>query len=1167
VRAVVFDGGPPSWINQLDDAELVARIGPETLRRGHAYAIDGAVLDLSTSDGGRLILASVDGNARSPYSTLVSAGNGSGAAGPDWHGDCSCPMRVDCKHVAAVILKTRQLLSFNTVLSRAELTIAPPRRAPAPAPTPAPPALPVPRARPPLSGWETQLAGLVRDDPPPPAAVPLGLLVEIAPNRPGRYAAVTGQGRPPVRIRLRPVVAGRSGAWVKTGASWRDLEDGRVGRFDPDQREAVLAVMVRFRAHSATSYYSYSEPSVYLDDLGPGLWPVLRGVLDAGVALVPAGRSDPPVQLSGPASVALDLARDDPDGPARLGALVRLPKRDQPREQDQPLEQDQLRRPGGVTLLGNPAHGMVLQQAERLLLVPFERPLPDHVSGLLATGGEITIPAAELPRFLTRYYPSLRQRVSVGSSDGSVSFPEVEPPRLAVSVAFEQGHQTSLRWEFAYPVDGRTVRVPVGSPESGAGGSGPGVGRIPDSSPGNGAGHGPDVARDRVVERALVAAARELVDITNGPRLFPQARLTGLDTATFVEQVLPRLRDRADIELAVNGTPLAYTEAPEPPVITLSATDAVPDGDRPDPDGTDWFDLGIAVSVAGESVPFRPLFTALAGGQDRLLLDTGTWFRLDRPELATLRRLIDEARELTDGDPATLRVTPWQAGLWEELVSLGVVSQQSERWTRTVGALLALDTLPRPDPPMGLRAELRPYQLAGYHWLCLLVEHGLGGILADDMGLGKTLQTLAMIARFHQTGSLEAPVLVVAPTSVVATWAGESARFTPDLNVVTITETARRSGRPLAERIAGAQVVVTSYALLRIDEADYRAQRWSVLVLDEAQFVKNHQAKTYQCARRLSAPAKLAITGTPLENSLMDLWALLSITAPGLFPNPASFTERYRKPIESGSAPELLGTLRRRIRPLMLRRTKEAIAPELPPKIEQTLDVVLEPGHRRLYDTYLQRERKRVLGLAENFQRNRFAIFRSLTVLRQLSLDASLVDAKHAGMKSAKIEALVAQLRELAAEGHRALVFSQFTGFLHAVRDRLDREGIGYCYLDGHTRDRPRRIAEFTDGDDPAFLISLKAGGFGLTLTEADYVFVLDPWWNPAAENQAIDRAHRIGQDKTVMVYRMVATDTIEEKVVALQQRKRDLFARVVDDGDLLGSALDAQDIRGLFDR
>jgi SNF2 family DNA or RNA helicase len=249
----------------------------------------------------------------------------------------------------------------------------------------------------------------------------------------------------------------------------------------------------------------------------------------------------------------------------------------------------------------------------------------------------------------------------------------------------------------------------------------------------------------------------------------------------------------------------------------------------------------------------------------------------------------------------------------------------------------------------------------------------------------------------------------------------------------------------------------------------------------------------------------------------------------------------------------------------MLRRTKEQVASELPPKQEQVLEVTLHPRHQKIYQTHLQRERQKVLGLIGDLDKNRFAIFRSLTLLRQLSLAPALVDEKYSEVRSSKVDAFIEQITEVVQEGHRALVFSQFTSFLRLVRDRLDAEGIGYCYLDGRTRDRATQIAAFKAGVAPVFLISLKAGGFGLNLTEADYVFVLDPWWNPAVEAQAVDRTHRIGQDKTVMVYRLVAVDTIEEKVMELKARKQDLFDKVMDEDALLSAPLTAEDVKGLF--
>ena len=436
------------------------------------------------------------------------------------------------------------------------------------------------------------------------------------------------------------------------------------------------------------------------------------------------------------------------------------------------------------------------------------------------------------------------------------------------------------------------------------------------------------------------------------------------------------------------------------------------------------------------------------------------------------------------------------------------------------------------------------------------------------MGLGKTVQILSAVAalRAHAPAGDPSPVLVVAPTSVVGSWVEQAERFCPGLRVRAVRRTAAKREETLTRIAEGCDVVVTSYTIARLCEEEFIAQDWAWVVCDEAQFVKNHRSRTYQVARRIGAPFTLAITGTPLENSLSDLWSMFSLAAPGLFPRLEGFTENYRKPVEKNGKTDVLGRLRARIRPFMLRRTKREVVRELPEKVEQITRLELTPAHRRRYDQHLTRERTRVLGMLEDMDRNRVAIFRALTKLRQLALDPRLVDTELPPTPSAKITTLLEHIRELAEEGHRALVFSSFTGFLKLVREALEAEGIEYVYLDGRTRDRPARIARFREGDAPVFLISLKAGGFGLTLTEADYVFVLDPWWNPAAENQAVDRAHRIGQTRAVNVYRMVSADTIEEKVVALQQRKRDLFASVIDTGEFRSAAITASDIRGLLE-
>ena len=436
----------------------------------------------------------------------------------------------------------------------------------------------------------------------------------------------------------------------------------------------------------------------------------------------------------------------------------------------------------------------------------------------------------------------------------------------------------------------------------------------------------------------------------------------------------------------------------------------------------------------------------------------------------------------------------------------------------------------------------------------------------------------------------------------------QAERFCPGLRVRAVRRTAAKREETLAQIVEGCDVVVTSYTIARLGEEEFIAQDWAWVVCDEAQFVKNHASATYKAVRRLRSPSTIAITGTPLENSLMDLWALMSIAAPGLLPDPERFGQVYRKPIDRGDA-EALGRLRRRMRPFLLRRTKEQVAADLPAKTEQVLTVELGAKHRKAYDQRLARERQRILGLLEeDTAQSRFIALKALTTLRQMALDPALVDGgdgtepgdidtagsegaadagggsgeSEAGGKggsgrkpargargakgkavtasatghrgpgrrpspSAKVEVLLEHLGPILSEGHRALVFSQFTRYLTGVREHLEATGVRTAYMDGSTPDRQKVIDAFRAGEADVFLISLKAGGFGLTLTEADYVFLLDPWWNPQAEEQAVDRTHRIGQDKPVMVYRLVSADTIEEKVMALKEKKAELFARVVE--------------------
>ena len=1057
----------------MSDDALARRFGPETLRRGRAYATQRRVGPVTVAGDERRLVVSASVDGTHTYQTLIT--KGSASSGPWMTTHCSCPLGGDCKHAVAVLI---------TVRASAESADQTPSTL---------------RATP---SWQRALRDLAEEAGAVPQGSPLAVQVTLV--REGE-------------VSLLPMRRGVSGRWIRGDLQW-DRLPGAGREYRPRHVEALQEIHASAGGGYYTGYYSPGR-TVSLDEARPAIWAALREARDAGVEFVPGSRT-PPVRFADrPASLVVEVE------PSAAGLTLT------PRFSVPGVAPD-----GAVHLIGHPGHGIAGTVNGELLLAWLERPLSKAQASLLKAG-RVEVPAHDIPQFAARYLPALRRSIEVHEAEG-ISLPAPARPVVEVQVSFHPGHRATLRWSVGYGRAPDRLVLPV----------------VPQADE-------PPV-RDPDAERTLFATLPDgpwpSIDTVFGRRPAAEAILAGRATIELATVSLPRLLALDDVDVIVHGDVPDYRESADAPEVRLSVRER-------DDGATDWFDLAVDVTLGAEHVPFVELFTALTLGQDHLVLASGTWFSLDRPEFEQLRHLIEEARELGDGESGQYRLRVEHAGLWEELVSLGVVAEQAARWQRAVSGLLDPAELPPVPVPAGLLATLRPYQLEGFRWLSFLWASRLGGILADDMGLGKTLQALALIASAHERGELSDPVLVVAPTSVLPTWASEAARFTPGLDVRVVTRTASKLGVPLTEAAAGAQVVVTSYTLLRLDADEYAAQRWSVVFLDEAQFVKNRHARAYQAVRKLSAGIRIAMTGTPLENNLMDLWSLLSITAPGLYPDPERFAELYRRPIESHTDPEALPRLRRRIRPLMLRRTKQAVATDLPPKQEQVLPVTLSPAHRRLYDKQLQAERQKVLGLVGDLNRNRIAIFRSLTVLRQLSLSPALVDSAHAP-QSAKIDLLVEMLTELAAEGHRALVFSQFTSFLALVKARLDAAGLGYQYLDGRTRDRAARVTAFRSGSDPAFLISLKAGGFGLTLTEADYVFVLDPWWNPAAELQAIDRTHRIGQDKSVVVYRLVSEDTIEERVVALQQRKRDLFDQVVGSGSELAAPLNADDIRGLLD-
>ncbi|WP_250001538.1 DEAD/DEAH box helicase [Actinoplanes sp. M2I2] len=964
--------------------------------------------------------------------------------------------------------------------------------------------------------WESQLSAWVRDvagpqPVPQPVDPGIGLQFELV------DAYVSRTRKTQQRISMRPVLPGRRG-WVRTGISWHSLDYVGGGSPDLKHHRRLLTEIVKLSGSHA-HYYGGSNASIFLDEFGSRrIWDLLAEAQESGLPLVEYGKDARPVIVARrPARVSMRV--DRVDGDLSLHAVVQ--------DDGMPVELE------NAMFIGEPAHGIaswgVRGEADpagrAMRLAPLARPLPSSARKVL-TAPSIRIPGDHEARFFAEFYPALVQQVDVVPAGPAVSLPEVGAPTLTVTLSAERQQQLRLRWEWVVEVGGGRHGEPLWSPT------------LSDE--------GADLLQ-RVAD--LVPGLLEPGPL--GPRLTSESVLGGDEMIRFLSTVVPAL---AELGVSViepdDGWNLQETGAA--PIITF--TGAAEAGEQ------DWFDLSVRVEVGGEQVDFEALFVALARDQEFLILPSGAYFGLDRPEFQQLRDLITESRALADSPPGVLRVGRFQAGVWDELAELGELAGQAADWQRTVAALSDGVALDQPVPTE-VHAELRPYQEEGFRWLAALHDNGLGGVLADDMGLGKTLQALALLCHARKHGRF----LVVAPASVVHNWAAEAARFTPDLEVRAITSTAARRGVDLAEAVGQADVVVTSYTLFRLEYDEYAAMDWAGLVLDEAQFVKNPQSLAYKCARRLPAPFKIAITGTPMENNLAELWALCSVAAPGLFPRLDRFTEYYRHPIERDRDHERLAQLRRRIRPLVLRRRKSEVAADLPAKQEQVVEVDLSPGHRKVYQRYLQRERQKVLGLLGDMEKNRFEIFRSLTLLRQASLDVALVDERHRAVSSTKLDLLVEQLTDIVAEGHRTLVFSQFTRFLGSARDRLEQAGIACTYLDGTTRNRKRVVEEFKTGAAGAFLISLKAGGFGLNLTEADYCILLDPWWNPATEAQAVDRTHRIGQTRNVMVYRLVARDTIEEKVMALQARKAELFSGVMDGGEFSSAGLTAADIRELL--
>jgi superfamily II DNA or RNA helicase len=577
--------------------------------------------------------------------------------------------------------------------------------------------------------------------------------------------------------------------------------------------------------------------------------------------------------------------------------------------------------------------------------------------------------------------------------------------------------------------------------------------------------------------------------------------------------------------------------------------------------GVDWFDLAGNAEFGGSFVSLPKLLSAIRHGEHTVRLDDGSVGIIPEEWLAKYRLLAG----LGESGGDRLRFSRPQAGLLDLLLADEPDVRVDPLFERVRNQLREFAGIQAADPLPTFRGILRDYQRDGLGWLHFLQRFGLGGCLADDMGLGKTIQVLALLdsrrtRRGDDANSVLSPSLVVVPRSLIFHWREEAARFTPELKILEHSGAGRRHP---GEHFNTYDLVITTYGTLARDALHFKNVRFDYCILDEAQAIKNAGTLSAKAARLIHADHRLALSGTPVQNHLGELWSLFEFLNPGMLGGASVFGAVGRNPDAATR-----GLLARALRPFILRRTKAQVAKELPAKTEQTIYCDLEAKERKRYVELRDYYRARLLrnGAAEGSAQFKFQVLEALLRLRQAACHPGLIDKEKLDEPSAKIDTLLAQIDQVLEENHKALVFSQFTSLLAIVRRRLDKAEIPYAYLDGRTRDRQARVEEFqNDPNVKLFLISLKAGGLGLNLHAAEYVYLLDPWWNPAVEAQAIDRAHRIGQTRQVFAYRVITRDTVEEKVLELQQSKRDLADAIISADNSLLHNLTREDLELLL--
>ncbi len=579
-----------------------------------------------------------------------------------------------------------------------------------------------------------------------------------------------------------------------------------------------------------------------------------------------------------------------------------------------------------------------------------------------------------------------------------------------------------------------------------------------------------------------------------------------------------------------------------------------------------WFSLEISVDYDGQSLPLEKIWKAWTRGKRYVQLKDGSYTSLPEAWLEKLAHKLT-ALGLDPSKPPQQRFKQFEAPVLDSLLEDLPGARTDSFWNNLREKIRSFREVKAVPAPRELNAELRSYQLQGLAYLNFLSEYGFGGILADEMGLGKTVQTLAFIAHMTQHHH-EGPNLIVVPTSVLPNWEREAGKFVPHLRRLTIYGT-RREG--MFKHIAGSDLIITTYALLRRDLEEMEKYEFNTVILDEAQNIKNPNTITARAVRRIRARMRLCLSGTPIENNLFELWSLFEFLMPGFLGSQHAFQRGIVKPIKDGDT-ETLDYLRSRVRPFILRRTKADVAKDLPPKVESVTCCALEEAQAELYAALARKLRDQVLADVDEkgLAKSQMSILDALLKLRQICCHPRLLKLDLPGfsnnLPSGKFDAFKDMIMEIVEGGHKVLVFSQFVQMLHIIRQWLEFEKMPFCYLDGASKDRFEQVDRFNNSPDiPVFLISLKAGGTGLNLTSADYVIHYDPWWNPAVESQATDRTHRIGQTRQVFSYKLICENTVEEKILKLQEAKRGVADAIIPGQDTWKS-LTREDLEMLFE-